>query len=175
MARDAASPLLEEQRARFSGLSYFLPDPSVVYVVTLEGFAERQEMQLTTSSGDLEPYIRAGAVELSLPGGPVRLTIFESIRDGTLFLPFGDATNGRETYGAGRYLEPERLPDGSILIDFNRAYNPFCAYNDRWRCPMPPAENRLRLPIRAGERAFPDKAARRSSDPPEGQVEGDGT
>ncbi|NJO82052.1 MAG: DUF1684 domain-containing protein [Blastochloris sp.] len=80
-------------------------------------------------------------------------------QQGGLLLPFADALAGSETYGAGRYLEPELLDDGRVLIDFNRAYNPYCAYNDGWSCPLTPAENRLSVAIRAGERIFPDHVA----------------
>ena len=70
------------------------------------------------------------------------------------FLPFVDSLAGKETYGAGRYLEPHRHGDGPFHIDFNYAYNPYCAYNERWSCPITPAENRLKVPIRAGEKLF---------------------
>jgi len=71
-----------------------------------------------------------------------------------LFIPFRDATSGKDTYGAGRYVEAEPLGKGRYLLDFNRAYNPYCAYNDDWRCPLPPAENWLTVAIRAGEKSF---------------------
>jgi hypothetical protein len=71
---------------------------------------------------------------------------------GGYFLPFMDATSGDETYGAGRYLEIEPLPGGKLLVDFNMAYNPYCAYNEYWSCPIPPKENRLSVPIEAGEK-----------------------
>jgi len=71
-----------------------------------------------------------------------------------LFIPFRDSTSGSETYGAGRYVEAEPLGDGRFELDFNRAYNPYCAYNDAWRCPLPPRENWLTVPIRAGELSF---------------------
>ena len=70
------------------------------------------------------------------------------------FLPFVDALAGTETYGAGRYLDPEPLGGGRVLLDFNRAYNPYCAYNEQWSCPITPRENRLAVPIRAGEKLF---------------------
>ncbi|HEY3290725.1 MAG TPA: DUF1684 domain-containing protein, partial [Anaerolineae bacterium] len=71
------------------------------------------------------------------------------------FLPFVDALAGTETYGAGRYLEPEPIPGGQqFQVDFNLAYNPYCAYNDQWSCPLTPAENRLTVPVRAGEKVF---------------------
>ena len=71
-----------------------------------------------------------------------------------LFIPFRDATSGKETYGAGRYVEAEPLGGGRFTLDFNRAYNPYCAYNDAWRCPLPPSENWLAVAIRAGELSF---------------------
>ena len=70
------------------------------------------------------------------------------------FLPFADALAGTETYGAGRYLDPEAIGDGRFLLDFNLAYNPYCAYNEQWSCPITPRDNRLAVPIRAGERLF---------------------
>jgi uncharacterized protein (DUF1684 family) len=70
------------------------------------------------------------------------------------FLPFADALAGVETYGAGRYLEPEPVGDGQFVVDFNLAYNPYCAYNDDWSCPITPRENRLTVPIRAGEKLY---------------------
>jgi len=85
-------------------------------------------------------------------GQEAELTIYASHHG--LFLPFVDALAGTETYGAGRYLDPEVLPNGKFLIDFNLAYNPYCAYNDRWSCPLTPFENRLKAPIRAGEKVF---------------------
>jgi uncharacterized protein (DUF1684 family) len=81
------------------------------------------------------------------------LTLYRGT-DGDLFLPLRDATSGDETYGAGRYLEPLMLDDGRVLVDFNYLYNPYCAYNDAWSCPLPPRENWLTVPIRAGEKAF---------------------
>ncbi len=82
-------------------------------------------------------------------GQEAELTIFAG--DHGYFLPFVDSLAGEETYGAGRYLEPERLSNGKFSVDFNLAYNPYCAYNERWSCPLPPAENRIQVPIRAGE------------------------
>lgn len=80
----------------------------------------------------------------------MELTLFAS--DHGFFLPFVDSLRGEETYGAGRYLEPEEGPDGRFHIDFNLAYNPYCAYNENWSCPLTPFENRLNVPIRAGEK-----------------------
>ena len=80
------------------------------------------------------------------------LTIYQS--EHGYFLPFVDSLAGKETYPAGRYLDPEALPGNRFLVDFNLAYNPYCAYNEMWSCPITPAENRLKVPIRAGEKLF---------------------
>jgi uncharacterized protein len=82
------------------------------------------------------------------------LTIFHN--ENGYFLPFTDALAGAETYGAGRYLEPEQLPDRRFRVNFNLAYNPYCAYNEAWSCPITPPENRLTVPVRAGEMVFHD-------------------
>ena len=74
--------------------------------------------------------------------------------DDEYFLPFRDATSAHETYGGRRYLDVHPLPDGRMVVDFNYAYSPFCAYSDAWSCPFPPDENHLSVPVRAGERTF---------------------
>jgi uncharacterized protein (DUF1684 family) len=73
---------------------------------------------------------------------------------GRFFLPFKDGTTGGETYAGGRYLDPRARPDGSLVVDFNYAYNPYCAYGEGWSCPVPPVENEVTAPIEAGELAF---------------------
>jgi uncharacterized protein (DUF1684 family) len=95
-----------------------------------------------------------GRVRFEVDGAPVALTDFRDGDRGSYFIPFRDASAGRETYGFGRYLEPQGRPDGTLDIDFNYAYNPFCAYGEGWSCPIPPEENRLSVAIPAGERAF---------------------
>ncbi len=87
-----------------------------------------------------------------MEGQEAELTLYSN-QDG-FFLPFADNLAGKETYPAGRYIEPEQLADGKFLVDFNLAYNPYCAYNDAWSCPLTPAENRLKVAIRAGEKIF---------------------
>jgi uncharacterized protein (DUF1684 family) len=86
-------------------------------------------------------------------GQEAALTIYRD-DEGEYFLPFADALAGHETYGAGRYLEPLDLEDGKVRVDFNYAYNPYCAYNEGWSCPLTPRENRLKVPIRAGEKVY---------------------
>ena len=108
---------------------------------------------LQTSISEVQPYLRYGRLKFEIEGQPVFLILFAS-ESGGFFLPFADSLAGTEAYGAGRYLEPSPLPNGKFLLDFNRAYNPYCAYNENWSCPLTPAENRLKIPIRTGEKIF---------------------
>lgn len=147
---DPNSPLTPEQREHFTGLSYFPENPALRLEVAIEPFAEQAMVQMPTSTGDVKSYRRYGRFAFDVEGQKAELTLFSSPHG--FFLLFVDSLAGAETYGAGRYLDPEQLPDGKFLIDFNLAYNPYCAYNEMWNCPIPPAENRLSVPIRAGEK-----------------------
>ena len=114
------------------------------------GIGERVE--LATADGQAKPFIRAGRITFPVDGVPTTLSVFKDPERGRFFVPFRDATAGAETYAVGRYLDPRTRPDGTLVIDFNFAYNPYCAYSDGWSCPIPPAENTTKAPIRAGER-----------------------
>lgn len=145
-----------EDRVNFSGLDYYPPDPAYRYTLPLQP-TEDQEEELTfqTSTGDEQTYYRLGTVEFEIEGEPATLTIYRSPHHDELFLPFRDETSGKETYGAGRYLEPQEVDGGQILVDFNLAYNPFCAYSKNYSCPLPPFENHLTtIAIRVGEKAY---------------------
>lgn len=144
------SPLTSAQKQTFSGLAYFPENPALNLNVEVRPFSVHEEIEMQTSTGDIQVYRRYGRFTFSVDGVEAELTVFAS-EDG-YFLPFVDTLAGSETYPAGRYLEPEPLPDGRFLIDFNMAYNPYCAYNERWSCPLTPFENRLKVAIRAGER-----------------------
>ena len=147
-----ASPLTPAQRQAFTGLRYFPPNPALRLTTEVEEFPEKDEVQMQTTTGDVQTYERFGRIRFDVDGQEGSLTVFHN--EYGFFLPFVDSLAGKETYGAGRYLEPEPLPDGRFLIDFNLAYNPYCAYNEHWSCPITPAENRLKVPIRAGELIF---------------------
>jgi len=146
------SPL--EDRINFDGLNYYPPNPDYRYTLPLDRAQEPEPLTFQTNTGDERVYYRIGTVEFEVEGQPAQLTIYKSDDHDELFLPFRDATSGNETYGAGRYMEPEELSDGKILVDFNLAYNPFCAYSDQYSCPLPPFENHLKVPIQAGEKAY---------------------
>lgn len=111
---------------------------------------------MPTSTGDERLYTRYGRFEWSVDGQAAALTIYLGAHG--FFLPFVDALAGAQTYEAGRYLEPEQIDERTFVIDFNLAYNPYCAYNERWSCPLTPFENRLSVPIRAGEKLFEKEA-----------------
>lgn len=151
-ARHPQSPLTPEQRRNFKGLDYFPENDSLRLEVQVEPFAERQPVMMQTSTGGVQEYVRFGRFKFQVDGQDAELTIYQA--DYGYFLPFVDSLAGSETYPAGRYLEPEPLPGNRFLVDFNLAYNPYCAYNDMWSCPITPAENRLKAPIRAGEKLF---------------------
>ncbi len=152
------SPLTEEQRSRFAGLDYFPEQEDLALTLDLDESGETvgEEVDIPTTDGITKPFTRAGHVRFDLDGDPVTLTVFREGDRGSLFIPFRDASAGTETYEVGRYLEPQSRPDGTLDVDFNYAYNPFCAYGEGWSCPIPPDENRLSVVIPAGERAYRD-------------------
>jgi uncharacterized protein (DUF1684 family) len=152
--RHPQSPLTPEQQATFAGLRYFPENPELRLVLPIERFVEQDTIVMQTSTGDERVYTRYGRLHFTVDGQDVALTLYTDEHSGGFFLPFVDALRGRETYGAGRYLDPELLGGDQFLIDFNLAYNPYCAYNDDWSCPLTPVENWLKVPIRAGEKLF---------------------
>lgn len=160
MEFDPHSPLTDEQQTTFDGLNYYDEDETYVVIGDVERFPDDEPLvEMQTSTGDTQIYRRWGRFHFSIDDKEASLVIYSSPQAGDFFLPFKDATNGRETYGAGRYLDShrpgiKRLSDDRLEIDFNYAYNPYCAYNERYSCPLPPPENWLRMPIRAGEKKF---------------------
>lgn len=146
------SPLSREQKAAFHGLNYFPVNHDLVFDLAIEPLEEQEEIVIQTSTGGEQTYTRYGQVVFVVGGEEARLTVYHSATG--FFLPFVDSLAGSETYPAGRYVEPEPLDPATLRVDFNRAYNPYCAYNDLWSCPLTPFENRLKVAIRAGEKNF---------------------
>ena len=152
--RGFQSPLTAQQKKDFHGLDYFPENPDLRFVLPLERYPDPARVEMQTSTGDVQNYFRVGQIKFQVKGEEAALQVYESVdRQGMYFLPFVDGTAPAESYGAGRYLEPEEDGD-NLVVDFNLAYNPYCAYNDRWSCPFPPAENRLAVRIEAGEKKF---------------------
>lgn len=146
------SPLTREQKQDFHGLQYFPENDTLRLEVKVDEFENKQTFEMQTSTGDVQIYEKFGKFRFEVDGEEAELTIYQSQHG--FFLPFVDTLAGKETYPAGRYLEPEPLPGGHFIVDFNIAYNPYCAYNEMWSCPITPAENRLKVAIRAGEKLF---------------------
>lgn len=149
-----ASPLDESERAGFRGLRFFPADPGLRLRVPLSPPDRRDMVTLLDTKGEERTYERFGFLKFRLAGEAQQLTLFHDAGHGHYFLPFRDATSGKESYGMGRYVEPVEEAAGKWLIDFNRAYNPYCAYSDRWSCPIPPDENRITVAVRAGEMKY---------------------
>jgi uncharacterized protein (DUF1684 family) len=150
LGKDSNSPLTPEQQNKFQGLRYFPENPSLTFELPLNELKEHPEFQLQTSTGGVQTYYKRGLIHFTVEGKTAELTVYSNQHG--LFLPFVDSQAGVDTYGAGRYLEPVELPNGILHVDFNMAYNPYCAYNDLYSCPLTPWENHIKVPIRAGEK-----------------------
>jgi len=157
----ASSPIPAAERVAFSGLRYFRPDGAYRVTAQLMRAAVLAPLPLALTGGSADAYARWGTAEFELGGQPQKLVLLQKQGLGTnpqeLFLPFTDPTNGQQTYGGGRYLDlPVPAPKATeITLDFNAAYSPFCAYNHDYSCPKPPADNRLTVPVPAGEQLAP--------------------
>jgi len=155
MHDSAESPVPADKRATFPPLSYFPIDPSYRIPASLQPVPSGPPVEMPTSTGQRRRMRRVGTLAFTLKGQPLSLGAFVEADQqdmNRLFVPFGDLTNGVETYQGGRYLELDRTPTGLYDLDFNRAFHPFCLFNSSYDCPYPPAESRLRVPIRAGEK-----------------------
>jgi len=143
------------RHAEFLPLSYFPIDPDYDVPAQLKPIDDRTVFEMPTSTGTQRRMRRVGTLEFTLKGQPLKLTPFVEADAKTLdrlFVPFNDLTSVTETYPGGRYMDLDRTATGIYEIDFNRAYHPYCYYNPTYECPIPPSENRLKIPVRAGER-----------------------
>ena len=158
------SALTTPQREEFTGLEYFPYDPELRILAPVEPDQGGGEFHVTLEQDGETRLRRAGWIEIHTAGGSGRLALYwlEGYGGG-LFLPFRDRTNGEQTYAGGRYLLDTikgadlGTSNGHLVVDFNFAYNPSCAYDPRWHCPLPPSENWLDFPIRAGEKKFSEQ------------------
>jgi uncharacterized protein (DUF1684 family) len=163
---DPRSPIPLEERDNLvgKGLSYFPPDPNLRFELTLDEHKEKKKIVVATSKDGEREFIRWGEFRFEVDGNLCTLQAYKSDRDEEgLWVPFKDKTSGKETYGAGRYLDLEpkshRTTEGKWVLDLNRGYNPWCAYSEAYTCPFIPPENWLKVPVRAGEKiySFKDK------------------
>lgn len=150
--------LTADEAAHFQGLAYFEIDTSYILKAHFK-LDKGKWFEMPTTTARKPIYRRYGFVEFELNGIQHQLTVYQnkalrkkSGLEDYLFIPFNDLTNGKESYGGGRYLDFRIPKTSSVALDFNLAYNPYCAYADRYSCPIPPAENKLLIEIRAGEK-----------------------
>ena len=155
MRGSSDSPIPVAQRASFQPLAYYPIDEQYRVPAALRVARGEEVIEMSTSTGKPRRMRRVGTLAFTLIGEPLALTAFAEADDTDLrrlFVPFGDLTNGVETYQGGRYLDLDLRGSGVYDLDFNRAYHPYCVFNSQYECPVPPRENRLTMPIRAGER-----------------------
>lgn len=153
MRNDEESPFVE-QDVEFKGLHYFEPNLRYKIKARFDPIEDKKIVKLHTNDNKVKEYLEYGYATFKLDGQEQKLLILESVEDQVLFLAFGDATSANETYGGGRYLDVSHNSGGSILLDFNKAYNPYCAYTTGYTCPLPPRENLLDVAIKAGEKNY---------------------
>jgi uncharacterized protein (DUF1684 family) len=149
------SPVPPDKRSSFRPLPYYPIDEQYRVPAGLKEQRGDQIIELSTSTGVPRRMRRIGTLAFTLKGETLTLTAFADVDDAQLrrlFVPFGDLTSGTETYQGGRYLDLDRTASRVYDLDFNRAYHPFCVFDSKYECPVPPRENRLKAPIRAGEK-----------------------
>ncbi|HEX8326496.1 MAG TPA: DUF1684 domain-containing protein [Hymenobacter sp.] len=156
--QDESSPIPPAQKAAFDSLRYYPADLAYVVNASIGRNENPDTTSLQMSDNRTEKYLRWGRAQFTIDEKPLQLELYLKAdgKDSTLFVPFTDLTNGHDTYGGGRYLDAPipKLNVAELKLDFNAAYNPFCAYNNDYSCPVPPAENRLQVAIPAGEKSF---------------------
>jgi uncharacterized protein (DUF1684 family) len=154
----AQTPLPADRIADFQGLEYYFPEPALRFKTPFVAEAGTDTVSLTKRQGQVIPYLRKGKVSFTHQGTVHTLAVFGPANPSAgdyLWLPFFDATSGKETYPGGRYLDIEVGDDGMVDLDFNFAYNPLCDYNpDRYNCTLPPMDNTLPFAVEAGEKTL---------------------
>ena len=151
LKKDTASPI--EDKVKFTGLKYFEVNQAFKITGKIDRVTSGQTINIAMSGGEVEEYEAYGNIKFEIEGVKCALKIFKT-PEGNLFLPFKDLTSNKETYGAGRYLDfgVNDVKDNQITIDFNKAYHPYCAYNQTFTCPVPPADNTLNVAVKVGEK-----------------------
>lgn len=160
LAEHWQSPIPPEERAEFSGLDYYPPDANYRFEIELQEHEKKKTVRMVDTWGEERDFVRCGEFRFRIGGEACVLQAYGSDADeGQLLIPFKDATSGQETYAAGRYLDLDTARnltvDGKWIVDFNKAYNPWCVYSEQYTCPLVPQENWLTVPVQAGERNYP--------------------
>lgn len=155
------TPLKPEDLYGFNGLKYFAIDAAYYVEAKFVRTPAESPFLMKTTTARKPVYVKYGYAEFELQGKKIKLNIYQNIdfqatveEKNTLFIPFTDLTNGKETYGGGRYLDVDNPIGNKVILDFNQAYNPYCAYNEKYSCPIPPSENDLKIAIRAGVKKY---------------------
>jgi len=155
------SPIPEDEKAIFKKLHYFKPKASFRKVAKFERFDQATHFLMKTTTSRLPEYSLYGVITFTHKNKNYSLNVYQNIElvkkpgyEKHLFIPFNDETNETETYGGGRFLDVSETGTDTLLIDFNNAYNPYCAYNHKYSCPIPPEENNLKIKIKAGEKKW---------------------
>lgn len=155
--------LTAEDLAQFTGLHFYAANEGFAIPAEFERIAGAPIEEFATTTERMAKYRAKGYLKFEYDGNPYQLTVYENAiyatqphYDGSLFLPFTDVTNGKESYGGGRYLDFNIKEMDNVVIDFNRSYNPYCAYNPKYSCPIPPLENDLDFKVEAGIKKWHD-------------------
>lgn len=155
------SPLTEKDRKTFRALDFYKVDSAFVVIASFKRTEGEKPFPMKTSTSRRPMYIKYGELTFKIKGQAHKLDIYQNVDsakredyDGSLFLPFTDFTSGDGSYGGGRYLDTSLPKDNKLILDFNKAYNPYCAYSDRYSCPVPPRKNRIKERIEAGVKAY---------------------
>ncbi len=156
------SPISPEERIKFNGLDYYPPDQNYRFEIELVEHADKEVLEIEDTKGNVRRFLRWGEFHFTVGNKECVLQAYkDDPNDDRLFIPFKDETNGKETYGAGRYLdleyERDHTKNGKWIVDLNKAYNPWCAYSKNYACPYVPPENWLKVSIKAGEKQYPLK------------------
>lgn len=157
MKRSGDSPLSLEQKKGFDGLNYYPPNPDYKVNARLTPFQNKTIVNIPTSDNRMKSYIKYAFAEFELNDTTQRVLLLKAVdsdNPNDIFFAFSDATSGKETYGGGRYIDITSNSDRRVIIDFNKAYNPFCVFNENYSCPFPPKENQLTVAIKAGEKNY---------------------
>lgn len=161
------SPISFEERKKFKGLDYYPLNWNYRFELELHKHNEKKVVRMAYTKGNEQDFLRWGEFQFKINGQEQILQAYKSNPiENTLFVPFKDGTSGKETYGAGRYIdldaEKDLTPEGKWILDFNKAYNPWCVYSEAYTCPFVPPENWLKVPIYAGEKNYQINKERRN-------------
>lgn len=158
---EGESPLTEKDRKRFKALDFFEIDLNYCVDATFIRTQDEVSFKMKTSTDRLPEYVKYGELHFKLHNQDLKLNVYQNVKlvekakyKDYLFIPFTDLTNGETTYGGGRYIDFKKPTQNNVVLDFNKSYNPYCAYSGRYSCPIPPIANHLLVEVNAGVKKF---------------------